>query len=80
MPNPQPAKSERAGLEFPDMDEIGALREALREYANHTSWRCEHLPHFYLADKAAAEAIMAREDCFCGLVKTLRDLGVEVDR
>jgi len=37
------------------------LHEAL-EYAEHTSWRCEHPPHYYLVNGPPAD------DCACGLI------------
>jgi hypothetical protein len=43
------------------------LAEAL-EYAEHLSWRCAYPPHFYLADKAASDALNARGDCPCHLL------------
>jgi len=52
------------------------FRDALTEYGGHTSWRCEHPPHFYLADEAAARKIVDRDDCYCGWRATARRLGI----
>jgi hypothetical protein len=50
-----------------------ALADALREYAAHNSWRCEHPPHWYLVHPE----VIAEDDCPCGLLGTFRALGVE---
>lgn len=55
---------------------IEELREALREYGSHTSWRCEHSPHFYLADAEYAKRLTDAGDCVCGLLGTLKKLGI----
>lgn len=62
-------------LALAERDELReALREALREYADHQSWRCEHAPHYYLDDSSQVPV----DDCYCGLRKTLADLGIEL--
>jgi hypothetical protein len=58
--------------------ERDALREALVEYAEHGSWRCEHAPHYYLTDEGRAD--IPEGDCPCGLDGTLRKLGLHPDR
>jgi hypothetical protein len=55
-------------------DELEQLREALREYAAHQSWRCEHPSHWYMVDRA----VVPVDDCPCGLLGTLKRLGLDV--
>lgn len=52
-------------------DRIRELEEAMREYAQHTSWRCEHPPHYYLVERSGGYV-----GCPCGLDATLRELGL----
>jgi len=47
------------------------LEGLLAEFLAHQSWRCEHPPHFYLAEKPP------RDDCPCRLLSTLREAGFE---
>jgi hypothetical protein len=42
----------------------------LGEHVEHTSWRCEHPPHYYLAEPP-------ENDCACGLTSALREAGLE---
>jgi hypothetical protein len=58
------------------VSEVEELREALREYAQHNSWRCEHAPHYYLAGGKDRDPELG---CPCGLDKTLRELGITDD-
>jgi hypothetical protein len=44
-------------------DPRALLQEALDEYADHQSWRCQHPPHYYLAGDPPADG-----DCACGLI------------
>lgn len=56
---------------------VRVLEEALREYAQHQSWRCDYAPHFYMT--AEARALVPEGDCACGLNRTLRDLALHRD-
>lgn len=56
-------------------ERVAALEEAVREYADHQSWRCAHPPHFYLAE--TPPDLLAGEDCACGLTGTLKKLRLE---
>lgn len=52
---------------------IELFQDAIREYAQHNSWRCEHREHnFYLVGRDAKK----NPDCPCGLDATLRELGL----
>jgi hypothetical protein len=51
--------------------------EALREYAEHQSWRCAYPPHYYFADPEVARLVVLDGDCPCGLLKVLRSFGIE---
>ena len=53
--------------------ENALLREAVRDYAQHTSWRCEHRPHYYFASGVNRDQEIG---CPCGLDRTLRELGL----
>jgi hypothetical protein len=44
-------------------DEARALLAEAIEYTDHQSWRCDHPPHWYLADSSA----IPEGDCPCGL-------------
>lgn len=46
---------------------VEQLEEIIKEFACHVAWRCEH------QDRWPWE-----EDCMCGLLKALRDVGLSV--
>lgn len=52
-----------------------AALDALLPYVEHDSWRCEHPPHYYLADTPAD--LLEGRDCYCGLIATLEELSVD---
>jgi hypothetical protein len=51
------------------------LEEALLEYAEHQSWRCDYPPHWYLVEPS----VVPENDCPCGLLGTLATLGLVWD-
>lgn len=56
------------------LDEAVAERDraigALRQYADHQSWRCAHPDRYPWGEPY--------NDCPCGLISTLKTLGIEV--
>jgi len=73
MPDPSLLEVEHARVQTLAA-EVERLREALGEYADHQSWRCEHPPHYYLAGDPPENG-----DCACGLLGTLKACGVSVE-
>jgi hypothetical protein len=54
--------------------ERDALEQALKDYGDHQSRRCEYPPHYYLAGDPPTD------DCPCGFDKTMRELGLHPDQ
>lgn len=53
--------------------EVAQLREAMREFATHQSWRCEHAPHWHMVDPSR----VPEGDCPCGLLGVVKALGLD---
>jgi hypothetical protein len=54
---------------------VEQLEQALREYAEHQSWRCQYADkQYYLVHSPPVD------DCACGFDKTMRELGLHPDQ
>lgn len=70
-PNVWPSTAAQHGVL---LEEIRALTAVVNDYAQHDSWRCEHPPHYYLANDGAKQL---GGDCACGLLSALERAGID---